>query len=94
MVRILKLSHLADACERYLGLTLDKEPEQGKSKLSQAERIGAIQYAFQSRKGQMTYDDLLAEVDGKLTKDEVDHILKNLREQGYVMVMGKELVWC
>jgi hypothetical protein len=42
----------------------------------------------------MTYDDLLAEVDGKLTKDEVDHILKHLKEQGYVMVMGKELVWC
>lgn len=91
IIRIVKITQLADMVDRYLAMPLnDKNMD---NSLDQAQRVELIRELLLDAKEGLTYDEMLTEIDSRMTEDQMRGALKHLRGVGHVAQMGKVLQW-
>jgi len=94
VVRVIKISDLREQVHNYLNMPLSKDNlEDERPELSQAERIELIRDALLKKPEGMTYDELYTELEKKMSQENFDSAIKSLRTNGYIMEMGKVIVW-
>jgi len=91
IVRVIKVKELADRCERYIGMGLGKEHDD--RELSQAERIDLVRETLLTHSEGLTFDEIHAEVLGRIEEKSLKSILKQQCMMGYVEQRGKKFVW-
>lgn len=94
VVRIVKVSQLEDMIERYLGMGL--VDDEGEGVLDQAQRVDLIREIMTEKKYAkegILYDELLEEIDSRMTEEQMRSALKHLRGIGHIAQIGKAYQW-
>ena len=91
-VRTIKVSQLADMVERYLGMSLNEDNED--NSLDQNQRVNLIREILLDAGDEgLTYNELLTEINGRMTEEQMRVATKHLRNIGHIEQKGKTIRW-